>query len=545
MSVHAPTGSPDRAPLPAPHLPSTHAGDARRALRVLRSRLWLLILPTLLLGGLAYGVSATRASTYEASSKVIINNPDSRGVFDADTGAARDPQRAIQTEIEVILGQSVRQGAAKEVDGAAAVSARAVGITDIVQITATSRDPDVAAKTANAYADAYIAHRRRSAEATLTTARKEIQSTVDSLQEQIAQLDAAIGFANPGEQGALVERRNALITQQSAFSQRLDQLQVDATLQRSNVELVDSARVPTDPVSPQPIRDALLAALLGLLAALAAVFALDRMDNKIRTRADVERAVPELPVLASVPVMTGKQTAADTLAIDLLPTGHPAGEAYRSLRTSLQFLSIQRELTVIQVTSATVSEGKSTTLANLALALADNGNAVTVVCCDLRRPRIHKFFGMDNQIGLTSVLAGMIPLDDAIRSPSNAPDVSVLSAGPPPPNPSELLSSSAAEKLFEYLRETADVVLIDSPPVLPVTDAAVLARYADASILVASAGQTTMSHLAEAAERMLAVDAPLVGVVLNRVAESSSYGGYAYDSAEPDDSDGPAGLLSR
>lgn len=530
---------------PPPSTATPRTADLRRVLGVLRRRLWLLVIPPVVLACVVFAISAAQPSTYAASSKVIINNPDSRGVFDAGTGAARDPQRAIQTEIQVILGQTVRRSAQKGLDGTASVSARAVGITDIVEITATSTDPEVAARTANAYADAYIEHRRKSAEETLDTAQKEIQTTVDTLQQQITALDGAIAAAGPAQQGALVEQRNALIAQQSQFSQRLDQLRVDATLQRSNVELVDSAEIPTDPVSPQPLRDALLAAALGLLVAIGAAFALDRLDNKVRNRGDIERAVTGLPVLASVPSMAGKPSADQTLLIDLLPTGHPAAESYRSLRTSLQFLAVHRDLTVVQVTSATVGEGKSTTIANLALALADDGKTVTVVCCDLRRPRIHKFFGLDNQVGLSSVLAGLISLPEAINSPAHTPNVMVLSAGPPPPNPSELLATPAAADVFDALRESSDFVLIDSPPVLPVTDAAVLARYADATVLVAAAGQTSLPHLGETVERMNAVGAPLVGIVLNRVPESSSYGGYAYRSGDSEEPTGRRGLLTR
>lgn len=504
----------------------------------------MLVLPPLVLAGVVFGISAAQPSTYAASSKVIINNPDAQGVFDAGAGVARDPQRAIQTEIEVILGQSVRKSAAKKVDDPAPVTARAIGVTDVVEITATSSDPKLAARTANAFAAAYISHRQGSSEQTLGVARKEIESTITELQSQITELDQKISAGGSIDQGALVERRNALITQQTQFSQRLDQLQVDATLQKSTVELVDSAETPTTPVSPQPLRNGLLAGAAGLLAAIAAAFAVDRLDDKVRTRSDVQRVAGTLPVLASMPEVAGKRAPEDTILIDTLPAGHPVAEAYRSLRTALEFLSVERDLTVIQVTSALSAEGKSTTVANLALALAGDGRTVAVICCDLRRPRLHKFFGVDNQVGLTSVLAGLTPLHEAIRQAPHAPRVSILPSGPVPPNPSELLSAPITTEVFKELRELADVVLVDTPPVLPVTDAAIVARYVDATVLIAAAGQTTVPHLGETVDRMRAIDAPLVGVVLNRVPASSSYGGYAYLPTDADSGEHP-GLLSR
>lgn len=504
--------------------------DLRRAGRVLRSRGWLLVVIPLLFAAAAYGLSAAQPSTYAASAQVVIRDQNARGVFDPDSGAYREPQRALQTEIQVILGESVRTAVEGSIEAAATISAQAVGLTDVVQITAESEDAELAAETANAYAQAYIAHSRARAQQTFLTAGEEIESTLTSLQEQIDELDRTIN-ATPARPEALVERRNALIAQYSLFSQRLDQLQVDASLQESSVELVRSAEVPLDPVSPKPLRNAALGAVLGLLLAIALAFALDRLDDSITSRADVERVAPGLPILASIPSVASADESEPILVAGSDAVGQPAAEAYRTLRTAVQFLSIERPLTLIQVTSPLAAEGKSTTVANLALTLAENGHRVVVVCCDLRRPRIHEFFGLDNSVGFTSVLLSQVSLWDAVRFVPDNPNLAVLSAGPLPPNPSELLSTTAAAQALEGLREQADVVLVDSPPVLPVTDATVVARYVDGTILVASAGETSISHFAETVERLRSLSAPLIGMVLNRDTESphaSGRYGYGY-----------------
>jgi capsular exopolysaccharide synthesis family protein len=178
----------------------------------------------------------------------------------------------------------------------------------------------------------------------------------------------------------------------------------------------------------------------------------------------------------------------------------------------------------LQVTSANAREGKTTTLANLAVALARSGQSVVVVCCDLRRPRVHEFFGLDNEIGFTSVLLGKVPLARAVQDVPAQTRLSLLASGPLPPNPSELLSSKRTVEVLGSLQAEFDIVLIDSPPVLPVTDALVLSGRVDATLLIGVAGATTRKEATRAVELLRQVDAPLVGSVLNGVDVEGGYG---------------------
>ena len=205
----------------------------------------------------------------------------------------------------------------------------------------------------------------------------------------------------------------------------------------------------------------------------------------------------------------------------------PAAEAYRILRTSIQFLGIERQTRVIQVTSASAQEGKTTTLSNLAVAFASSGLRTVVVCCDLRRPRLHQFFDLDNAVGFTSVLLGNVALSKALQPVPGQDRLLVLASGPLPPNPAELLSSSRAAELLRNLAAQADIVLVDCPPVLPVTDSIVLSQRVDATVLVVSARTTSRKAAHRAAEMLHQVNAPLIGAVLNGVTEQSGYGGYA------------------
>jgi non-specific protein-tyrosine kinase len=245
----------------------------------------------------------------------------------------------------------------------------------------------------------------------------------------------------------------------------------------------------------------------------------------------------------------------------------PAAEAYRSLRTAVQFIGLDQTIRAIQVTSPNSSEGKTTTLANLAVALSRAGQRVIVASCDLRRPRIHEFLGLADkdalkplgedllgpldeefvgqpdtnhfgELGLTSVLVGRVPLaegiEEALRVVPGEESLALLPAGPAPPNPSELLSSKRTAELFDLLKAKCDVLLVDSPPVLPVTDALVLAKLVDATILVGTADRTTRKEIHRSVELLHQVDAPLVGTVLNGVNPEATYGygaGYGYGYA--------------
>lgn len=194
----------------------------------------------------------------------------------------------------------------------------------------------------------------------------------------------------------------------------------------------------------------------------------------------------------------------------------PAAEAYRQLRTNIQFSSLDRPLKTLLVTSTNPEEGKSTTLANLAITIAQTGSKVLIVDCDLRRPSIHTIFGIKNTVGLTSAMVDMssaaLPTQDV-----GIPNLSVLTAGPLPPNPSELLGSQRMQELMIRLKESADYVLFDSPPVIAVTDAAVLASKLDGVLLVINAGHTKREMAKKAKAALDKVNANIVGVVLNNV----------------------------
>jgi succinoglycan biosynthesis transport protein ExoP len=297
------------------------------------------------------------------------------------------------------------------------------------------------------------------------------------------------------------------------------------------VAVLEEPGVPQVPTSPYPVRNIALGAIAGLVLAAAVALLRERMDNTVKTPEDLE----ELTGVAVVGALAEDPTLADTVLFNEENGYSETAEAYRQIRTNLQFLDVDRPAHTIVVTSSLPGEGKTTVAVNLALVLAESGARVALIEGDLRRPRVTRYLGMISGAGLANVLAGTVRYDQVVQPVGNG-RLSVLAAGPMPPNPSEMLGSGQMRLLLDEMRQENDYVLIDAPPLLPVTDAAVLSVAADGALLVARHGVTTRAQLHRASEALHRIDAKLLGVILNRIppkaAEGYGYGyQYAYDAA--------------
>jgi capsular exopolysaccharide synthesis family protein len=297
------------------------------------------------------------------------------------------------------------------------------------------------------------------------------------------------------------------------------------------VEVVEPPALSTRPVSPHPLRDLLAAAVVGLLLGAAIALVRETLDTTIKSLEGLHRLV-EVANLGLIPY-DGDARKSPLLVYERTQRS-ARSEAFRQLRTNLQFVDVDQPPRVIAVTSSLPHEGKSTVAANLAVILAEAGTRTLFVEGDLRRPRVVKYLGLEGAVGLTDVLVGRAELSDVLQQ-WGSERLSVLASGAIPPNPSELLGSHHMTTLLAYLETRFDVVLIDAPPLLPVADGAILAAKADGALLVVRHGATTRAHT-EAAMRVLqTVDARLLGTVLNMVPakgpDSYSYG-YAYAYAD-------------
>jgi capsular exopolysaccharide synthesis family protein len=412
---------------------------------------------------------------------------------------------------------------------APSVSASEVAQTNVIALTAISSTPAGAARIANTYAQAFVYQTQATAINSIQQATTTLHKQINSLGKQIKSLQGRTGT---------VAQVSALVNQQAVLKEEVAQLQVNGAAATSGVEFVTPARAPVSPSSPKPTQDALLGLAAGLMLGLGAAFLRDSLDDALSSKEAAERS-GGAPVIAMVPMVNSWRKRNDAVVASSSEPTSPAAEAYRSLRTSLQFARQAQELRTLLVTSPAAAEGKTSTLANLGAVFAQAGERVVLVSCDLRRPRLGRFYGVEEQSGLTTVLLGQQTLEQALQQVPGYDCLWVLGAGPVPPNPAELLNGPRARKIFETLRENFDLVLVDSPPVLPVTDAMVLSKYADGTLLVVAAGQTKRAELQRAAERFNQANSDVVGIVLNEVTKQSGYGsgygyGYGYGSYAPD-----------
>jgi capsular exopolysaccharide synthesis family protein len=292
------------------------------------------------------------------------------------------------------------------------------------------------------------------------------------------------------------------------------------------ITTIQEPTLPDSPVSPQPVRNLAIALVLGLVLGASIALARELLDNTVKTQEDVRRlaGVSTLGVIGFDP-NAGKRP----LIVHEDPRS-PRAEAVRQLRTNLQFVGVDGDLKSLTVTSSLPKEGKSTLACNLAIALAQAGVRTCLVEGDLRRPRVADYLGVEGAVGLTNVLIGSATLDDVLQ-PWGGLSLTVLPSGPIPPNPAELLASQHMAEILDELRGRFDMVVIDAPPLLPVTDGAVLARMTDGALMVVRCRSTKHDQLRQAAAALEAVEASVVGAVVNMVPRrgGDAYGyGYGY-----------------
>ncbi|MEO7060715.1 MAG: polysaccharide biosynthesis tyrosine autokinase [Lapillicoccus sp.] len=315
------------------------------------------------------------------------------------------------------------------------------------------------------------------------------------------------------------------------FPATIEELEKVAVGQPSPVKvtLVREPQEDSKPISPKPAQNLALGLVLGLLLGFGAALLRDLLDTTIKSSRDLEGVTDETVIW----VINFDSDASEHPLIVQVGQKGPRSEAFRSLRTNLQFVDAANHPKSIVVTSSLPGEGKTTTTANLALTLAAGGARVCVVEGDLRRPRLLEYLGYEGAVGLTDVLIGRADLTDVLQQFGSS-NLWVLGSGGIPPNPSELLGSAVMGSTLKALEARFDYVLIDAPPLLPVTDAAVLTTHAGGALVIVGAGIVTKDHLRRALEALEAVHGNTLGLVLNRLPrqEAGGYGTYSYDYAD-------------
>ncbi|MGE3960966.1 MAG: polysaccharide biosynthesis tyrosine autokinase [Dehalococcoidia bacterium] len=452
--------------------------DPTLTLRVVRRWWWVLVAATLAGGALGYGLSLQITPTYEATTTLLVTQRQAEGVVqlnDIQTAERLANTFSRLVTLRPVLEQAVADGGlpfdVAELDERIDVSNPAG--TQLLEVSARSSDPALAAVTANTVANAFIS----SNQAELT--------------------------ARPGQ-----------------------------------VSIVEEAIAPLDPVSPRPVLNAILGAFVLLGLAGAAVLLVEYLDDTVKNPEQAQE-ITGLPTLGRIERFEGMRSPREQLQAATKPRSTIA-EAYRAARTNLTYaIDLGRERKLVLITSPGPGEGKTTTTANLAVVFGLAGHRVCVVDTDLRRPTLHRVYGLENGEGLTNLLLAREPDIERAVQRSIYTNVSVVTAGPLPPNPSELLGSARMQEVLERLRSRFDIVLLDSPPALVVTDASVLSTLVDGLVVVARAGKTRRGALRATIEELAQSGRPIAGVILNRVAgREAGYYYYAYGRAYGDDARG-------
>lgn len=510
--------------------------ELRDYLRVVSHRKWIILQSIVVVAAVALVASLLQRPVYEGETHLLIlQRSAGPNIFgDVLSDWTFQPERRLQTQAELVRIRPIAETVIRQLNLRETpetllrrVKVEPAGQTDLIQIKVTDSDPRKAADIANAVAGAYVAWSRASNQAAIKAARETVAAKLEEAREELFGVAKEItkrrseGKTVPEELQAQLRVGTGLFV---TLSEKLEQLTINENLERGLGQVVAPAVLPERPIRPKPLLNTLLGLLVGAVLGVGGAFLAEYLDNTVKTVEEAQRHYG-VPVLARLPADSGPDKAAYEIVLESRPNS-AAAEAYRSLRTALEYLNFDGSVRRILVTSAAPQEGKSTTIANLAVAIAQTGKRVLVIEGDFRRPTADRFFRVASEVGLSDVLTGQASLKAAIQT-CGVPNLGVLPSGPLPPNPSELLGSATMRSVLDHAAQVADFVLVDSPPVLAVTDCAVLAPLVDGILLVAQAGTSTREGAERAVQVLRGAETRLLGLVLNNVPTTDTYG-YRY-----------------
>lgn len=518
----------------------------------------LLVAQTFVMTVLAVFLFSTlQTPLYAASAALVASPPDYSGIFTNAPlrGISRDPMRRIATQIEMFSSLEVANTAAKLLqedqktvqDLLHNTKVSQVGQTDVLKIQAIDPDPERAAVLANAMADAFATFQANRSVQTITQLTAEISSKLEEARNHLSELDgslaAALAARNAQEAERLMAERDAIVRKTHDLDGQVDSLQIQASLQQQQLSIIERAAAPDSPSSPRTKRNLFLGGIAGVIIGVGLALLKDFLDDSIRDLTSLEElgGIPAVGVIPNIFPDQKKKHASTAPAIAQMQT--PAAEAFRRLRTNLQFLGLDQPIRALGITSARANEGKSTVIVNLAASLAHAGLRVIIVGADLRKPSLHKVFHTQNKQGLSTLLTGKIRVEDVlipVTVDGTRTQLWFLPSGPIPPNPAELLGSKRMGEIITDLTNRCDLLLCDMTPTLPVSDACVLAPKLDGVLLLAKAGVTKHNEVTTTRDSLTKVGTRLLGVILNQVDAHSTnnkysyYYDYAYKTEEED-----------
>ena len=490
---------------------------------------WLIILISILAGAGAFFISWLQTPEYQATTTVMVNEaPGSTTSSDnpRNAGQIKSTYARLMIKTSILEETANRLGIKTPERLGEMISVNTVTSTQLLEVSVNSTDPVTAAMIANTLVKVF------SEEIDTLHAERFAQSKL-SLEEKMAEVESEIDYYTEQAQSAnsQVERSDYLATaeqfREAYFSlvQLYETTRLSEAQTISSISIIEPATVPTTPVSPRIAQTTAFAAAGGGLLVMLMIALGDAINNTLQTPDDI-RDYLHLPVVGMIDVSYSKSK--DRLITATQPRS-PVTEEYRELRENVRFALINRPLKSLIVAAPDMGKDKSSVAANLAVVFAQAGVETILIDCDLRRPSLHSYFDINNSYGLSAMLINKNePIDDlAIAQPIN--QLSVIPSGKLPPNPAELLASNRMKQLLEILKTRAELLILDTPPTLTVTDAISLAHLVDGALLVVQPGKTKILAARQSIERLQRAQAHMLGVVLHPLDLKKSR--YAYRQA--------------
>ncbi len=456
--------------------------ELRRYASMLLRWWWLILLGPAAAGAIAFFITNAQDPTYQAQGILLVNQPESPGTV-TESGV-RTSERLARTYVKLITTDPILEDVRQKLDLSLSLEnlegmldVSTIPDTQLIEVKAEHSDPAFVRDLVDVVMDSFVTINR---------------------QNQLNEILQLHGFLAQGPDSL-------------SLSSELIQAQATAFI---GVTVAEQASLPTAPIGPRPLRNAILGGIAGLVLAVGVAFLLEYLDDRIKTAADVERVV-SLPTLGHVIRFKKSKNPKEPTRL-IAQSNSSVAEAYRLLRTNLQFSTLNQPGQLLLVTSSHPLEGKTTTVANLGMIIAQSDKRVIVVDADFRRPDLHRVFSVSNEIGLTNFLLNEESDINPFLKETDVSNLRILTTGPIPPNPVELLGSPAMANLLNVVRKEADVVLFDSPPILAVADPTVLAAQLDGVVVVVDTSKARPKALGRAKDALSKGSAKILGVVLNK-----------------------------
>jgi capsular exopolysaccharide synthesis family protein len=490
---------------------------------------WLILLAGIVAGITAFFISSSQIPLYESSTRLLVSNPPS--ISNVDNNSMITSYTMPTTYSEMVMDSPVLQGVIDKLklnttieELKRHISVSLIRDTQILLVTVSDISPTRAADIANTLAEIFSEHIRELHSQRYASSKEGIANQVADLSQKISDTNKALANSNSDSEHIQLEARLTEYTRlYSDMVMTYEEVRLSEAQTSSNVVVTEPGMPNNIPVSPHTSINTMLAALVGMLMVSGAIFIIGFLDDTIKNPEELQRKfnIPILGVIARHEIVEGKP-------ISEAEPRSPVAESFRALRTNITFSSVDATLRRIVITSPTPQDGKSTIAANLAVVMAQSEKKIVLIDADLRRPKLHHYFGLLNRFGLSDLFVQPVDNIGEALQPTSSVRLAVITSGSLPPNPSELLTSQRMGTILEKLMQGFDTILIDTPPILSVTDAAALTQAVDGVILVAKPGTTKMSDFRQSIETLKAVKANILGVVLNEVNPASRKYGYYY-----------------